>query len=194
MEGGTSPEQDVTALLRAWAAGDDSVLPRLTPLVYPGLKRLARYHLRSNRPSVTLQPTALVNEVWLRLAEQNKMDARTRVHFLSAVARLMRQILVDHARASGAAKRGGGAPRIPIPEQQPADEGRNFLDFLELNSALEALARTDPRKARVIELRFFGGLSGEEIAEVLGVGSATVSRDLRVAQAWLQREMTPRSK
>jgi RNA polymerase sigma factor (TIGR02999 family) len=179
-------------LLQAWAGGDESVLRELTPLVYPELKKLARYHLRTNRGCLTLQPTALVNEVWLRLAAQTRLDARSRVHFLSIAANLMRQILVDHARSAGAAKRGGGTLRVPIDDNQPGSDGRNFLDFLELNTALDALASFDERKARIIELRFFGGLTSEEIAVSLGIGSATVARDIRLAQAWLQREMRPR--
>jgi RNA polymerase sigma factor (TIGR02999 family) len=185
-------EIDVTALLHAWAGGDDSVLQQLTPLVYPELKRLARYQLHSRR-SQTLQPTALVHEVWLRLAAQNKMDARSRVHFLSLAANLMRQILVDHARAASASKRGGGALRVPMQDDHLTDDGRNFLDFLALNAALESLARFDPRKARIVELRFFAGLTGEEIASLLGIGTATVSRDLQLAQAWLKREMGSQS-
>jgi RNA polymerase sigma factor (TIGR02999 family) len=193
LTGNSHSENEVTVLLQAWAGGDESVLRQLTPLVYPELKRLARYHLRSNRHGVTLQPTALVNEVWLRLATQTKLDARSRAHFLSLAANLMRQILVDHARASTAAKRGGGAIRVTMGADL-ADDGGSFLDFLELDSALEALSRFDPRKARMIELRYFAGLTGEEIAQLLDVGVATVTRDIRLAQAWLHRELKPRPK
>ena len=178
----------VTQLLRAWSDGDDGALERLTPLVEGELRRLARGYMARERRGHTLQPTALVNEAFLRLTDARHIRWQDRAHFLGISARLMRRVLVDHARSRGYQKRGGDAQRIPLNEQlvalpEPA------LDLLALDRALEALAAVDPRKARVIELRFFGGLGVEDTAEVLHVSPDTVKRDWRLGKLWLLREL-----
>jgi len=178
----------VTALLRAWGEGDDGALEQLTPLVEAELRRLARRYMRRERRGHTLQTTALVNEAFLRLTDARRVRWQDRAHFLGISARLMRRVLVDHARARGYRKRGGGAQHVPLDEglvtsPEPA------VDVLALDRALEALAAVDVRKGRVIELRFFGGLSVEETAEVLHVSADTVKRDWRLAKLWLLREL-----
>jgi len=183
-----SPPGAVTALLRAWSDGDDGALARLTPLVETELRRLARGYMGRERRGHTLQPTALVNEAFLRLTDAQQVRWQDRAHFLGISARLMRRVLVDHARARGFRKRGGGAQRVTLDEElivsaEPA------LDLVALDRALEALAAADVRKSRVIELRFFGGLSVEETAEVLHVSPQTIKRDWRLAKLWLLREL-----
>jgi RNA polymerase sigma factor (TIGR02999 family) len=178
----------VTALLRAWGDGDDGALEQLTPLVEAELRRLARGYMRRERRDHTLQTTALVNEAFLRLTDARRVRWQDRAHFLGISARLMRRVLVDHARSRGYRKRGGGAQRVTLNEglvtsPEPA------VDVLALDRALEALAAVDARKSRVIELRFFGGLSVEETAEVLHVSADTVKRDWRLAKLWLLREL-----
>ena len=178
----------VTQLLRAWSDGEDGALERLTPLVEVELRRLARAYMRRERRGHTLQPTALVNEAFLRLTDARRIRWQDRAHFLGISARLMRRVLVDHARARGYRKRGGGAQRVTLHEElitspDPA------LDVVALDRALEALATVDVRKSRMIELRFFGGLSVEETAEVLHVSTDTVKRDWRLAKLWLLREL-----
>lgn len=178
----------VTELLRAWSGGDDGALERLTPLVEAELRRLARGYMRRERRGHTLQTTALVNEAFLRLTDAHAIGWQDRAHFLGIAARLMRRVLVDHARARGYRKRGGGVQRVTlneglVPSPEPA------LNLIALDRALEALAAVDPRKSRVIELRFFGGLSVEETAEVLHVSADTVKRDWRLAKLWLLREL-----
>jgi RNA polymerase sigma factor (TIGR02999 family) len=178
----------VTELLRAWGEGDDRALEQLTPLVEAELRRLARGYMRRERRGHTLQTTALVNEAFLRLTDARRVRWEDRAHFLGISARLMRRVLVDHARSRGYRKRGGGAERVTLDEEllispEPA------VDMLALDRALEAFAAVDVRKSRVIELRFFGGLSVEETAEVLHVSPDTVKRDWRLAKLWLLREL-----
>ena len=184
---------DITGLLKSWSKGDESALERLTPLVYAQLRVQARRHMRGERADLTLQSTALVHETYLRLIDVNVTDWRDRAHFFALSAQLMRRILVDAARARNAKKRGGPEARLhgtstPDPDQlAAADSGA--AAFCELNDALDALSRLDPRRAHVIELRFFGGLSVDETAEVLQVSPQTVMRDWRLAKAWLAREL-----
>jgi RNA polymerase sigma-70 factor (ECF subfamily) len=178
----------VTELLRAWSDGDEGALERLLPLVEAELRRLARGYMGRERRDHTLQVTALVNEAFLRLTDARRLRWQDRAHFLGISARLMRRVLVDHARARGYHKRGGGAQRVTLTEAlvvspEPA------LDLVALDRALEVLAASDGRKSRVIELRFFGGLSVEETAEVLHVSPDTVKRDWRLAKLWLLQEL-----
>jgi RNA polymerase sigma factor (TIGR02999 family) len=163
------------------------VLEHLTPLVYEELRSLAYSIFRRERAGHTLQPTAVVHEAYLRLVAQEQQSATTRAHFFGIAARIMRQVLVDHSRARLSAKRGGGAVKVGL-EEAPA-VAQVDLDVMALHRALEQLSGLDARKAKMIELRYFGGLTGEEIAGLLEVGTATVNRDLRMAEAWLAREM-----
>ena len=179
---------EVTQLLLAWRSGDAQALDRLTPLVYEELRRLAGRYLRHERNNHTLQATELVNEAYLQLIGQQPIDWQSRAHFIGIAARLMRHILVDHARARAADKRGAGADALPL------DEARTIAlpaapDLLILNDAMQDLAKFDERKSQIIELRYFGGLSMEEIAEVTNLSTATIRRDLRMAEAWLGRQM-----
>jgi len=180
--------QPITLILRDFAAGDKSALDRLMPLVYAELHRLADSHLRRERPGHTLQPTALVNEAYIRLVGQDQPDYHSRAHFLGVAAHVMRQILVDHARARAADKRGGGQPARTLDESIDAAIERPTA-MIAVDDALHALGRTDPQKAQLIELRFFGGLTAEESADVLQLPVERVRSELRVAQAWLQREL-----
>ena len=178
----------VTELLRSWSDGDDGALEQLVPLVEAELRRLARGYMGRERRGHTLQVTALVNEAFLRLTDARRLRWRDRAHFLGISARLMRRVLVDHARARGYQKRGGGAQRVTLDEAllvspEPA------VDLVALDRALVALAAADLRKSRVIELRFFGGLSVEETADVLHVSTDTIKRDWRLAKLWLLREL-----
>jgi RNA polymerase sigma factor (TIGR02999 family) len=180
---------DVTSLLIAWGEGDESALARLVPRVYAELHRLAHYHLRGERRAHTLQTTALVHKAYLRLVDTRRVRWESRAHFLGVAAQAMRRILVDAARARGARKRGGGAARLPLDEALPSISERGS-SLVALDGALTALAKVDPRKSRVVELRYFAGLSVEETAAVLRVSRETVQRDWRVAKAWLLREMS----
>jgi RNA polymerase sigma-70 factor (ECF subfamily) len=181
--------EGVTQLLVDWSKGDQAALDKLMPLVYSELRRLASNYLRRERAGHTLQPTALVNEAYLKLIDQRNAQWQNRAQFFGISAQLMRRILVDHARQHQAAKRGGAdQQRLSITSaeqlvQQPQ------VDLLALNEALDELATMDPQQSRVVELRFFGGLSIEETAEVLGVGHATVERDWKMARAWLRRKL-----
>lgn len=172
----------------AWRRGDEAALNDLMPLVQGELRRIARRCMAGERVGHSLQPTALVNEAYLRLIDARRVDWQNRAHFLAMSARLMRRVLVDHARAKGYQKRGGNAVRVTFAEELPvvADSGR---DLVAINDALEALAKHDERKAHVVEMRFFGGLSVEETAEALRVSPETVMRDWKFAKAWLQREL-----
>jgi RNA polymerase sigma factor (TIGR02999 family) len=170
-------------------AGDRSALDRLAPLLYDELHRLASAIFRRERSGHTLQPTAVVNEAWLRLSQQEAVPAETRSHFLAIAARVMRQVLVDASRARLAEKRGGGAVMVELNDEIHGAAGRADLDVMALHQSLEELAVLDPRKAQIIEMRYFGGLTGEEIAAVLNIGTATVTRDLRMAEAWLARAL-----
>ena len=179
---------DATELLRAWSEGDQAALSELLPLVERELHRLARAYMRRERQGHTLQATALVNEVFLRLAHTASPRWQDRAHFVGIAARLMRQVLVDHARSRGYRKRGGGVRRVPL-DNALLITPEPGLDVLAVDRALEAFATIDPRKSQVVELRFFGGLSVEETADVLGLSAETVKRDWRVAKLWLSREL-----
>jgi RNA polymerase sigma factor (TIGR02999 family) len=181
-------DQEITLLLQAWRQGDDLALEHLVPLVYNELHRIARNEMGRERRDHTLQPTALVNEVYLRLVNLKAVSWNDRAHFFALTARLMRRILVDLARAKGYQKRGGGAPKASldeaaaVPTMQPED-------LVALDDAMQRLAAMDPRRSQVVELRFFGGLEIEEIAEVLKVSRHTVMRDWALARTWLFREL-----
>jgi RNA polymerase sigma factor (TIGR02999 family) len=184
--------RDVTALLKAWGNGDESALDRLTPLVYDRLRRLAWHYVRHERPGVTLQGTALVHEVFLRLVGTPDIEWRDRTHYFAVASRAMRRILVDAARARQAVKRGGLLERVDAPDsdiEAIAASGGRADELCALDEALARLASLDPRRAHVVELRFFGGLSVDETAAVLGVSPLTVKRDWRTARTWLAREL-----
>lgn len=180
------PGGDVSTLLRAWSDGDQRALEKLTPIVYEELHRLARYYMRGERTGHSLQTTALVNEAYLRLTDYKRMRWQNRAHFFAVSAQLMRRILVDHARYHNV-KRGAGVRHVSL--EETAVVGERDEDLVVLDEALQALARFDSRKAQVVELRFFGGLSVDETAEVLKVSAITVMRDWSTARAWLYREM-----
>lgn len=179
---------DATELLRAWGEGDETALNELVPLVEKELHRLARAYMRRERPGHTLQATALVNEVFVRFLHAPNPRWQDRAHFVGIAARLMRQVLVDHARSRGYQKRGGGAQRVPL-DKAPLITPAPDLDVLAVDRALETFEKIAPRKSRVVELRFFGGLNVEETADVLGISVETVKRDWRVARLWLLREL-----
>jgi RNA polymerase sigma factor (TIGR02999 family) len=183
---------DISALLRAWSDGDQSALDKLTPIVYDELHRLARRYMKHERPGHSLQSAALVNEAYLRLVDYERMQWQNRAHFFAVSAQLMRRILVDHARRHNL-KRGGGVQHVSLGEAAVVGGDQGFplgADLVALDDAMNALARIDPRKEQVVEMRFFGGLSVEETAEVLKVSAVTVKRDWRAARAWLYRELT----
>jgi len=186
-QGEISIAADVSVLLRAWSDGDQNALDRLAPIVYDELRRLARHYLLRERSGHSLQATALVNEAYLRLVDYKRMRWQNRAHFFAVSAQLMRRILVDHARRHNL-KRGGGVQHVALEDTAVVGGGRGE-NLVVLDDALHALARMDARKARVVELRFFGGLSVEETAEVLQVSPGTVMRDWSTARAWLYREM-----
>src|SRR5690348_10004065 len=179
---------DISKLLRAWSDGDRSALAQLTPIVYDELHRLARRYMKGERPGHSLQATALVNEAYIRLADYKRMSWQNRAHFFAVSAQVMRRILVEHARRHNL-KRGGGVPHVSLEEVAIAD-GARTADVVALDDALNALALIDPRKVQVVEMRFFGGLSVEETAEVLKVSPVTVMRDWSTAKAWLYRELS----
>jgi RNA polymerase sigma factor (TIGR02999 family) len=185
-----SPSQPVSVLLDEWRAGSREALQALIPVVYEELRRIARHHLRQERPDHTLQSTALVHEAYLRLIKQGPADVETRAHFLAVASQLMRQILVDHARRHRAAKRGGGL-KLELTEAMCLQKAPG-VDLIALDNALNELARLDPQQSRIVEMRFFGGLSIEDTAEVIGVSRTTVKREWATARAWLLREMTRR--
>lgn len=185
-----TPSPDaVTELLRAWSDGDDAALEQLIPLMEAELRRLARGYMGRERQGHTLQTTALVNEAFLRLTSARQVHWQDRAHFLGISARLMRRVLVDYARRRGFHKRGGGAQRVTLDEAVAGAAPNPVFDVIALDRALEALEKHDARKSRVVELRFFGGLSVEETAGVLGVSIDTVKRDWRLAKLWLLREL-----
>jgi RNA polymerase sigma-70 factor, ECF subfamily len=179
---------DVTGLLVAWGQGDPAALDRLIPLVHQELRQIARRHMRRERPGQSLQPTALVNEAYLRLVDLRRVRWQDRAHFFAMSARLMRRVLVDAARAKAYQKRGGNAQRVTFVEELlPGSEPAQ--DLIALDDALNALAAKDSRKNQVVEMRFFGGLTVEETAEALGISRDTVMRDWQYSKAWLLREM-----
>jgi RNA polymerase sigma factor (TIGR02999 family) len=177
----------VTRLLLEWRHGDIEALNALVPLVYNELRRLARLQMRDQPAGHTLQPTSLVHEAFARLVDL-KLDWQDRSHFLSMAARTMRRVLVDHARAKQAAKRGAGAVQVTLRDVHAKDEPS--FDLMAIDEALETLSHHDERAARAVELCYFGGLTGREIAEALGISEATAERDLRIARSWLRRELT----
>src|SRR5437016_1731909 len=186
-EPSVSPHR-VTQLLQQWSQGDDSALAELTPLVYEELRRLAHHYMTGQRPDHTLQTSALVNEAYLRLADQTNPSWQSRAHFFAVAARAMRQILVSYARSNRAQKRGGGAARIELDESAILSPEQS-KEIVDLHEALERLGTLDSRKARVVELKYFGGLNHDEIAEVLKVSAVTVRRDWVFAKAWLYTEL-----
>ena len=177
-------------MLRAWTGGDERALDRLLPVLYDELRRTARAYMRHERSGHTLQTTALVNEVFLRLVDLHQVQLHDRAHFLTLAAQLMRRILVDHARRRGYRKRGGGERPLALDEVATVSHGSGS-HLVAVDDALNALAKRDARKAKVVEMRFFGGLSVEETAAALNVSPQTVLRDWSLAKAWLRREMTP---
>jgi RNA polymerase sigma factor (TIGR02999 family) len=183
-----SSTHEITRLLKAWGTGDASALDQLTPLVYAELHRTARHYMGGERPQHTLQTTALINEVYLRLVDFQQISWQNRSQFFGICAQLMRRILVDFARSHRNQKRGGGVPHLPLDEALIVSSDPP-ADLIALDDALNALAAVDERKTRVIELRFFGGLSVEETAEVLKVSPETVMRDWKLAKVWLLREL-----
>jgi RNA polymerase sigma-70 factor, ECF subfamily len=188
MSSGERAERDVSTLLRAWSDGDQSALERLTPIVYQELHRLAGRYMKGERPGHSLQTTALVNEAYLRLVDYERMQWQNRAHFFAVSAQVMRRILVDHARRQNV-KRGGGIKHFSLDEAAEVGGARS-TDLVALDDAMNTLASLDARKVQVVEMRFFGGLSVEETAEVLKVSSVTVMRDWSTAKAWLYRELS----
>jgi RNA polymerase sigma factor (TIGR02999 family) len=186
-----SHQKDVTQLLLQWRGGDKQAVDELMPLVYQELRRLASAHLRRERPDHTLQSTALVNEAYLRLIDQRSIEWQSRAHFFGLASQMIRRILVDHARGRSAAKRGSGACKLVL-DESIATPGREGLDLAALDDALTSLAAIDPQQSRIVEMRFFGGLSVDETAEVLGISPATLYREWGTARAWLFREMSGR--
>jgi len=183
------PPQEITQLLVDWSNGNQAALDQLMPLVYTELRQLAHRYMRRERLGHTMQTTALIHEAYLRLVDQTKVRWENQAHFFGIAARLMRQILIEHARSHTRAKRGGGAVTLSLDEAALVSQAR-AAELLALNDALERLAVVDPRKSRVVELRFFGGLSVEETARVLNIAPNTVLRDWRLAKAWLHREIS----
>ena len=185
------PQDRITQLLQRWSQGDQAAADEILPLVYGELRRIAESHFRRERPGHTLQATVLVHEAWLSLAETNGLDWQSRTQFYGVAAHLIRRILVDHARKHNRLKRGGGALHVTLDEAMEVAAGPP-PELVDLDDALERLAALDARKAKVVELRFFAGLSVEEIAEVLAVSVKTVWREWRGARAWLLDELTPK--
>lgn len=181
--------QDVTQLLVAWRGGNKEALNSLFPLVYDELRRLAKHYMSRERAGHTLQTTALVNEAYLRLVNQSDVEWQNRAHFFGIAAQVMRHLLVDHARAQQYAKRGGGAQRVTL-DETAAINSEDQTTLLALDEALSRLGALDERKMRIVELRYFGGLSVEETAEVLGVSAITIKREWLKAKAWLYRELS----
>ena len=181
--------QEITQLLMNWSQGDKAALDQLVPLVYPELRRLAKRHMDREDPAHTLQTSALINEAYLKLVDQQNVKWQNRSHFFAVAAQVMRHILVDHARTRNYVKRGGGAPKLPLDEAAALTEQRAG-QLIALDDALRDLAALDERKSQIIELRFFGGLSLEETAVVMKISPSTVQREWRAAKAWLHHTMT----
>ena len=188
----TPPSDPVTHLLVQWGRGDRGCLDQLLPLVQDELRRIARRYMRMESPGHTLQTTALVNEAYLRLVDQSRVNWQNRAHFFSIAAQLMRRILVDHARKSHRQKRGGELCHLPLIEELAFSPGKSAT-LIALDEALTELARFDARKARVVELRYFGGMTVEETAEVVGVHPNTIIRDWEMAKRWLKNEISPKA-
>lgn len=188
MESGSPNPNEVTGLLVRWRSGDREALDSLMPLVYEELRQLARHYLRQERPGHTLQSTALVHEAYVRLLGQDPPQWQNRAHFFGVAARVMRQILVDHARSSRAAKRGGDSLKLTLDEGLVGSK-KEDLDLVALDDALNSLAQISPQQSQIVELRFFSGLTIEDTSEVLGISPATVKRHWTAARAWLFREM-----
>lgn len=184
-------QPDVTRLLLEWNAGDEQALERITPLLYNDLRRLARAALVHESSGHTLSATALVHELYLRLIDQRRVRWENRAHFLGVAAHIMRRVLVDHARSRGAAKRGGGAVKVPIDEDSASIVSVSE-EILALDTALGRLAELDTRKVRIVEMKFFGGMTNQEVACALGVSDATVERDWKLARAWLINQVAGR--
>ncbi len=182
------PRQEVTQVLVDWNKGDQNAPDRLMPLVYEELRKLARNYLQRERSDHTLQATGLVHEAYLRLVDQSSMTWQNRAHFFAVAAQVMRRILVDHARAHRAEKRGGEREKIEFDEAL-APSGEKAVDLIALDDALHDLVTFDPRQSRIVEMRFFGGLTNEEIGDVLGISPRTIKREWRLAKAWLRREI-----
>lgn len=185
----TLSPQNVTELLQEWQRGDKAALDKLTPLVYDELRRIAHRYVQRERDGHTLETTALVNEAYVRLVGQQKIEWQNRAHFFAVTAQVMRHILIDHARRRHYAKRGGAAQQVSL-EDSYAMTSERAAELVALDEALDELAKLDPRKGRVVELRYFGGLSLEETADVLGISVMTVRRDWRAAKAWLYKAVT----
>jgi RNA polymerase sigma factor (TIGR02999 family) len=183
---------EVTQLLARWSAGDRAALDLLTSVVYAELRKIADAYLRRERRDHTLQPTALVHEAWMRLIKQHETSFDSRRQFFALAAQVMRQVLVDHARAAQAAKRGGGDRKVGLEAAENAIAG-GVNEFLTLDHALTELAAVSPRKARIVEMRYFAGLNGQEIAAVLGISPPTVCRELKTAEAWLSETIATES-
>lgn len=183
-----SSQEEISLLLKAWCGGNEAALDKLAPLVYDELRRIAHRHMARERAGHTLQTTALVNEAYLRLVDARQVPWQDRAHFFALSAQLMRRILVDHARSRGRLKRGGSGQKVPLDESL-AVPVRKDTNLVELDDALSSLATVDARKAKVVELRFFGGLSVEETAEVLNVSADTVMSDWKLARVWLLRQL-----
>ena len=191
----SAPSAEITTLLKAWRRGDQQALDRLTPLVYEHLRRLARQYVRKERPDGRMNATALVHEAYVRLVDARSVDWQDRAHFFAVSARIMRRILVDAARARSSAKRGGGMQQVDHStmidmDALPAAGTDRAVEIVKLDDALNSLAQMDPRRAQVVELRFFGGLSVEETAHVLKISEPSVHRDWRLARSWLLRELS----
>lgn len=188
MAAGSGPE--ITALLAAWRDGEPGSLDRLMELAYPELRRIAHQQLGRRRPGESLESAALANEAYLKLVRAGGLDCENRVHFLALCAQVMRRIIVDHARQHASAKRGGDAARVPLDESVLSGRHANDVDVLDLDAALDRLARLDPRKSRLVELRYFAGLTLEDAADALDISLETAKRDWRMAKAWLLAELT----
>jgi RNA polymerase sigma factor (TIGR02999 family) len=186
------PPSQVSKLLQDWRDGDREALDALLPLVYEELRRLAHHYLRNERPGHTLQSAALVHEAYFRLVGQDLPELESRAHFFAVAAQLMRQILVDYARRRRASKRGGGVYMLTLEDAVALPQRKN-VDVVALDDALNTMAEVDPRQSRVVELRFFAGLSLEETSKVMGIATATVQRDWTAARAWLHREISRRN-
>lgn len=183
-----SPQDQVTELLARWSEGDSAAIEKLTPLIYDELRRLAHKHLKREREGHTLQTTALVHEAYVRLVEQTNVHWQNRAHFFAVSAQVMRHILVDYARKSGSAKRGGDAQRVTLDEGAMIS-GERASELVALDEALNSLAEIHPRRSKVVELRYFGGMNNKEAAAVLKISEASIERDWRFAKAWLYREL-----